>query len=346
MFDSKSMLKTQVQAATYLVLLVVFLMLLYFARTVVVMCLIGIGLGVLVSPILNVLRRRYHIPRAASALLLLVLFTAMLAVVGYGIYSLVADQVQSLTNRAPEIIRSLQDRFSGYFTRYPWIREEINNFNVGETARAVIDHFFRGLQSGFATTSGLVFAGILGLYTAVDAKNYYQGVVRAVRPAKRAKAEAFLLGSADLLRKWFRAQLVDMVIIGALTAIGLWIVGADYWLLFGLLTAIFGIIPYIGILLVVVFAGLVTLASDPGNFFWVVGVFIATQQIEGNVVLPMVMRGQAELPEVPLLIFMLLLGSWLGLLGVFLAPPLFAVLRVAYCELYLPAIEGNSDSNP
>ena len=61
-----------------------------------------------------------------------------------------------------------------------------------------------------------------------------------------------LVKSARVVRVWFRAQLIDMAIIGAITTVGLLLVGVNYWALFGLLTAIFGIIPYVGVMLVVV----------------------------------------------------------------------------------------------
>ena len=155
-----------------------------------------------------------------------------------------------------------------------------------------------------------------------------------------------LAKSARVVRVWFRAQLIDMAIIGAITTIGLLLVGVNYWALFGLLTAILGIIPYVGVMMVVVLVSLVTLASDPGQLPLVLLVFFVTQQIEGNVVLPMVMKGQAEIPEALLVVVMLFFGSWFGLLGVFVAPPLLAVMISLYRNLYLPAIEGKSEAEP
>ncbi len=82
-----------------------------------------------------------------------------------------------------------------------------------------------------------------------------------------------------------------------------------------------------------------TLASDPSQVPWVLLVFIITQQIEGNLVLPWVMKGQAEIPEALLIIVMLFFGFWFGLIGVFIAPPLVAVVICLYRNLYITAIE-------
>lgn len=131
-----------------------------------------------------------------------------------------------------------------------------------------------------------------------------------------------------------------MLIIGIITAIGLWIFNIEYWAIFGILTSVMGIIPYVGILIVVVAASLITLASDPGQIIWVLLVFGITQQLEGNVILPLVMKGKVKLLEVPLLIFMLIMGNLFGIIGVFIAPPLFAILRTLYIRIYLPYIEA------
>jgi len=87
-------------------------------------------------------------------------------------------------------------------------------------------------------------------------------------------------------------------------------------------------------MIVVVIVSFITLASDPSQVPWVLLVFIITQQIEGNVVLPWVMKGQAEIPEALLIIVMLFFGFWFGLLGVFIAPPLVAVMICLYRNLY------------
>jgi predicted PurR-regulated permease PerM len=331
---------SNIVVVTYAILFIVMLALLYFARDVVIISMIGIGIGVLIAPALTALHRRFKIPRALGAVVVILGLFLLIAGIGYGMFTLAAGQIASLTERGPQILARLQALAEQQMANYPWLRTEISSINVGAAAQMIFYRVLGGIQSGTAAISGLIFAGLLGIYAAIRSVSYKQSLVRAFPPRVRPKTEAFLDRSAVMLRAWFKAQLTDMVIIGAITAVGLWIVGVDYWFVFGILTAVFGIIPYVGIVLVVGIVSLITLASDPSQVPWVLLVFLITQQIEGNLVLPMVMRGQVELPEVPLLIFMLFLGSWLGLVGVFIAPPLLAVLRVAYEDFYLDKIEA------
>lgn len=317
------------------------LVLFYLSLSVLLVSLIGIGIGVIVSPVLSLAKRKFKIPRALGALLCLLFITLVIGGAAFGIWFLVSDQVESLSARFPEIQGNLESLLS----KYPWLQKQIGKLNLGAIARGFGSTFFKGMVTSITAISGFVFALILGLYTTVSLDEYFAALVRAFPQARRDKAAHILSRCATTLRLWFRAQLIDMVILGFITGIGLWISGVDYWAVYGLLTAIFSIIPYIGLVIVIACASLITLASEPSQLLWVLTVFMVTQQIEGNFILPMVMRGQVELPEVPLLIFMLLLGSLLGIVGVLLAPPLFAVLRVLYVELYLPRV-GEGISQP
>lgn len=317
------------------------LLLAYYSINVLVVSLIGIGIGVIVGPIFSMAKKRFNIPRALTAVLYVLFIIVVLGGAAFAIWFLVSDQVKSLYQRMPDIFLNLQ----GQLEKYPWIRDQLQKTNVGTTVKGFASTFYSGLLTGFSALSGFVFACIISLYTAVSLNQYYEGFLTLFPKKHREKAACVLGRCATTLRSWLRAMLIDMLILGVLTALGLWLVGIDYWGVFGILTALFAVIPYIGILIVVVCATLITWASEPSLVSWVLVVFFVTQQIEGNVVIPLVMKGQVELPEAHLLIFMLFLGALLGLLGVLIAPPLFAVLRVLYVELYLPRVNEEVPSS-
>ncbi|MGQ0701438.1 MAG: AI-2E family transporter [Panacagrimonas sp.] len=329
-----------IRVVNYVALLTLVAVLLVTAQLIVVAVLVGVGIGVILAPCLETMHRRLRIPRGLAAALVAVLGIAFVSLVVWSISSVIESQVALLAERAPELIRRLQEQVQGLFSRFPWVQKNLAAMDLASSASSVGTAVFKGAWSGIGVFSALIFAAIIGMYVSVEADDYYRGVVQAFPEPRRKAAAQFLGQAAVTVRIWFRAQLIDMLIVGSLTSVGLWIVGADYWLLLGVLTGLLGIIPYVGNAIVIVFAALVTLASDAGRLPWVLAVFIATQQLEGNVILPLVMRGRVQMPAAPLLVFMLLMGTWAGLLGVLIAPPLFAVMCLAYRELYLPRVEG------
>ena len=323
----------------YVALLLVVVVLLIWARLIVVSLLVGVGIGTILAPVLRRLNHTMHIPRGIAATLIAVLGLGALAAIGWALAGVVDSQAALLSERGPALMQRLQEIATGLLDRFPWLQKNVAQLDMGATAGAVGGALFKGAWSGVGVLSALLFATVIGLYVAVDARSYREALVRAMPARHRDRADGFLGKAAEVVRGWFNAQLIDMLIIGTLTSIGLWIVGAEYWLLLGVLTGLLGIIPYVGIIIVVVFAVLLTMASDISRLPWVLGVFLVTQQLEGNVILPLVMRGRVQLPAVPLLVFMLLMGSWAGLLGVLIAPPLFAVLRLGYLEFYVPRVD-------
>ncbi len=336
--------KVKISQRTILFTLAALLLLigLYIARTIFLTSLIGIGLGVLIAPVLSKFRERFNLPRSFSAFL--VFFFILLIVTGVGAvcYFLVAEQVSNLIDRGPELIQQLESWFTDLFSRFPQIEKQFGKINFAGSLQSSFENIFLGFQKGITALSGLFFIVVIGLFTAVNAREYFKDAVEAFPPRRRERAGELLLSSAKVLRGWFIAQLMDMMVVAVMTAVGLWIVGVEYWALIGVLAAVLCIIPYVGIISVVILGTLITLASNPSQVPWVLLVFLVTQQVEGNLILPVIMKGKAHLPEVVLLIFMFFMGTYFGFLGLFIAPPLLAVLRNLYIEVYLPRINAQT----
>lgn len=329
-----------IRVVNYVLIVAAIVLLLVCARVIVVSVLVGVGLGVILAPLLGLMQRGLRIPTGLAVAVVAIVGLGALAGLGWGLFSVVESQAAMLADRMPELIERLQGNVQALLSRYPWIERNFASVDIAGSASQIGGVLFKGAWSGLATLSALVFAMVISIYVAAEASAYHDALRRAFPQPHRERAGELLRESAATVRVWFRAQLIDMIIVAILTAVGLGLVGVDYWLLLGVLTGLFGIIPYVGIAIVVVFASLLALASEPAQLPWVLGVFLLTQQIEGHLILPLVMRGRAQLPAVPLLVFMLLMGSWAGLLGVLIAPPLFAVCCLLYRELYLPRMDG------
>lgn len=331
--------KESVQLISLFILLLCLLALTFIARQVILFSLIGVGFSALISPLLSTMRRRFRVPRQLSAVVFLLFAILLAGLFIFGVGFVIADQAQDFVEKAPEIMARLRSRSAELIEKYPWIQKQVEGFDFIGAIRSGMERIAYGVQTGFVLGGGLAFAFIIGLYLAVSSKEYGQSFLSLFPSSRRSQASEMMRASGKILRKWFRAQLIDMVVVGILTALGLWLVGVKYWAIFGLLSGVLCVVPYLGILLVVIVTLLIVGASQPSQIPWVIAVFFITQQIEGNVILPLVMRDQVQLPEVPLLIFMLLMGNWLGLLGVFMAPPLFAVCRTLFLMTVLPRLE-------
>jgi predicted PurR-regulated permease PerM len=151
-------------------------------------------------------------------------------------------------------------------------------------------------------------------------------MLRAVPRHRRPAFRRAMTRLAERLVGWLRGTVLSMIIIGALSGIAFWLIGAPYPLLLGVFVGVVEIIPIVGPWIGGAVAVLVTAFYDPGTALWIAVAVLIIQQVEGNVVRPFVMAGSAELHPFVTLIALLLFGAMFGFLGALLALPLVIAL--------------------
>jgi predicted PurR-regulated permease PerM len=115
-----------------------------------------------------------------------------------------------------------------------------------------------------------------------------------------------------------------------LYAIGLWAIGVELWILLAIISGFGAIIPYMGFLVGIVLSLVMALVTfgDLSHVLQVVGLFLIIQFIEGWVITPKIVGEKVGLSPIIVILAILAAGHLFGLLGVFLAVPGAAVLRV------------------
>lgn len=124
-----------------------------------------------------------------------------------------------------------------------------------------------------------------------------------------------------------------MLAIGVLAFIGYLIIGMPYALLLALFLAITDIIPYIGPIIGIAPAVLIALTVSPALLIKVVIVNIIVQQCEGNLLSPQIMGRTLKLHPMAIVAALLIGGELAGLVGLILAVPVLAVLKVVWMQL-------------
>ena len=138
-----------------------------------------------------------------------------------------------------------------------------------------------------------------------------------------------------LLRLWLKGQAIAMVVVGLLTGFGLWMLGMPSALVLGLMAGLLEFIPFAGPIIAAIPAVLLALAVSPELGLWVVLLYLAVQQFEGNVLTPLVQQYAVDLPGAVLLFSLIGFGTLFGTLGVILAAPLAVVTLVLVKRLYV-----------
>ena len=138
-----------------------------------------------------------------------------------------------------------------------------------------------------------------------------------------------------------------MTFIGVFWAISLSLIGVPVALLIGIFSGLISFIPYVGALISIVVPVLLALVSDPFSAVWVIVAFFIIQQIEGNLLQPIVMSRAVDLHPALVVFAILVMGTLFGIVGVFLAVPLVAAVQVLVRELWVQRMDQiGTDPNP
>lgn len=154
-----------------------------------------------------------------------------------------------------------------------------------------------------------------------------------------------------------RGRLVICSLMGLLFAVGWFFCGVPYWLLIGLLTGVFSLVPYLGAVGVPLSVGLLwfklsgnATPEEPMSYWllvWPVVVFAVVQFLEGYVLIPLIQGKATNLDPVTLLVAVLAGGSVAGIYGMLLAIPAAACIKIVLTDLVWPRFrewaEGRAD---
>ncbi len=211
--------------------------------------------------------------------------------------------------------------------------------------------FFLNFASGFASTLlGLFLMLVLSFYLVKDSHIIVNYLENLIPPPHRAEAIVLVNKINQVWRAFFRGQLLLVIVVGFVTWLGLFILGVPNALLLGVVAGLLELVPNLGpilaaipSILVAYFQGSLHLALAPTWFaLLVLLLYVVIQQIENTVLVPRIIGGSVHLHPVVVLIGILAGAAIAGILGIFLAAPVVASVRVigsyAYEKLLEPPI--------
>lgn len=199
---------------------------------------------------------------------------------------------------------------------------------------------FPFLSNSLAAIAGAVVVVFLAAYFAADPKLYRRGFLALVPPAKREQASDLLEELAALLRQWMLARLAAMVLIGVITGIALALLKIPAAAALGLVAGLLEFIPFVGPIASAVPAVGMALVVSPSKALYVVLLFVVLQQLEGNLITPLLMKNRLDVPPALTIIAVSLLGVVFGIIGMLVAEPLSAVTMVLVRRLYVDRMNG------
>ena len=212
---------------------------------------------------------------------------------------------------------------------------------LSEQVGAIGRYLFSFLSSTLAVIAGLLLITFITIYVGAEPDLYRSGLLHLVPHRSRERAAEVLRAIGSTLRRWLLTQLIAMVVIGVVTTVVLWMMNVKAALLLGIIAGLLEFIPNVGPVLSALPAMGMAFVDSPQKAVWVAVAYLVIQQLEGHLLIPLLMKRQMDLPPALTLVGEAVMAFAFGFLGLLVSVPLIAAILVAVKMLYVEDVVGD-----
>ena len=298
----------------------------------------------LLNPIVSTLQDK-HVPRVFGTLLTYVGFFAVVGLAGLILAPLALDQADELADEWPSVREKVEDWVDDRAAEndfFPTVQELENEFgSEGETVSERLDQVRDVGTRVFHVLLIVVLAPIIAFYLLVDLPRLHRAAEALVPDGWQREALHVARRLNRAIGGFFRGQLMVALIVGLMVSLGLALVDLPFWLLIGMIAGMFNIIPLIGPWVGAVPGIVIALTTrDLGTAVWVAAIMAGAQQVDNHVISPLVMQRAVKLHPAAVMLALLAGGTLAGFLGLLLAVPTAAVLKIIVGHLWHTYVLG------
>lgn len=283
-------------------------------------------------------RGRQVFPRLPAVLMAILIGALIFALFLLILIPPIVEQVERFTKHMPEYTQQAEDTLFMLQKRFkrlelpPEVQQSINaaieqaaSESSGIISGAVekTTHFFKQIVL-------LFMIPFLTFYLLLEKEAVKQALVGVFPRRHQDEAGGALAQSSDALRGYIVGQLILGVIMGVGISVSLGFMGVKAPALLGLIAGVTKLIPVIGIFLGCIPAAFVALSSSVTTAVWVVIIFTVIQLLETKIILPLFLSRYVHLSPLTILVSIIIGEQLGGILGMFIATPVIAVLRIVY----------------
>jgi len=324
----------------------------YFAATL-FLIFAGMLLGVALNALTNALGRRVHLPHTLRLAIVCAALAVLLAGVAYLGGATIAEQASLLSKTIKSQISNVRSFLDSHGI-------DTSFFDLGNAAPAatpdaattpapppaahgglsggagalassggaIVSQTFKLLFGAISAVGNIFIVLFLGLAFAAQPSVYHDGLLFLAPAKHRTRAALVIDRIGETLERWLIAQIVVMIAVGAVTWIGLAIIGIPGSFILGIQAGLLAFIPTVGAIIAGVVVVLASLASGWIPALSAFLLFLGVHAMESYVLTPILQRQALDIPPATLFAFQILLGVVFGIWGLALALPLVAIAKV------------------
>lgn len=304
---------------------------LYTIRQVLGILFVSFVVAAALDPWVDKMQQR-KIPRGIGILLLYLLSFGIVSFVVFLLIPPISEEIRALAQDFPRYYEEIVKNFLS-------AREATEKFGLSDEAEKSIRSLSQSLDrltSGIFSTISSIFGGFVS-FLGVLVITFYMtieedGLKKFLRAIAPVKFQPYVVQKLNTVQKklsdWLKGQLLLSVIIGAISYLGLLILGVKYAIVLALVAGVTEFIPYVGPLLGAIPAVFLAFTQSPFKAILVAILYLVIQQLENQFIAPKVVQKSVGLNPIVTIVAMLIGARIAGLVGVILAVPAATILWV------------------
>ena len=315
----------------------IILLFLFYAAGVVITLLLSILIAYFLDPIVEFLERM-RMPRTLAAMITVLVLIAVLGAVGYGLWARTSDFAANWPKYGGmlrQAVGSVESKINGLERQVTQTSPQEESHPRTEAGAANVVHtlIVRIIGSLYALVLEITFVPFLVFFMLAGKQEVWHGTLQLFPVSRRTAVKETLEDLRDVLRDYLVGMSLVTLVVMAASSLFFWSMGLDYPILTGIVSGLLNMVPYIGAVLAWLPAFVIALAKFKAvsSYALIAGVLMSIHMLSNNLLAPQLVGKRVRLNALSITIALLFWGWIWGGMGLLLAIPLTAALRVI-CE--------------
>lgn len=313
----------------------IILVILYLGQNILIPMLLSLLFAILLRPLVVFFNQKCRFPHVIAVSVAVFFFIIFIAVIIF----FLSWQVADITDDWKKITHNLSIHYQ-YVQQ--WIKQHfhVSYFKQQSYVRQVRDEALNGESELIGNTLSsfsdvLLNTVLIPIYTFLILlyRNLFINFLSRIARQKNERILVDILTQVKIVvQRYIVGLLIETVLVAVLTTAGLMLIGVEYAVLLGVITAILNLIPYIGILIAALVTVLATLvnSTDVSVLLGVIALSVVVQLIDNNLIVPKIVGNKVRINALVSMIGVIIGGAIAGIAGMFLAIPLIAIMKVIF----------------
>ena len=253
-----------------------------------------------------------------------------------------------ITEQVDQLVELIPDAIAQVANLNYWLQEQIPgqmiknlpNLNdlslqLQQVATWIITHFYQVFSNSLSLLLNGLLLTVLTLMLLANPKQYRNLLIQGFPAFYRQRADSILSKCEVGLINYLDGIALSMAFIGIASTVGLLVLQVPLPFVNGFIAGISAFVPYLGAIASVVPPALLALLDSPWKAIEVLLLYFLIQQVEGNLITPVIMKQQVSLLPATTLALLTAFGTFFGVLGLFLGLPILVVAQIWLKEVWV-----------